>query len=216
MLIRQNPVRQATFAPETAHLCSRLARQIIEAHGLFLSRYPSARATGYFATSSIVECIYHLALVLHHSKDEEEHAACASAFRLAHDILVKISSYNNVASRALKALTGVVDKWCGSGSEGRANGAQGGNGVSRETLGVPLSNSSTAGVFVPYPQDDPHSQFSRAPVHTAAQTTGLFFDAADDPFVGAGGFGVNSRAWMDLSMGSLLGNDYDFQFENWP
>jgi hypothetical protein len=216
MLIRQNPVRQATFSPETAHLCSRLARQIIDSHSLFLSRYPSARATGYFATSSIVECIYHLALVLQHSKDETEHAACASAFRLAHDILVKISSYNNVASRALKALTGVVNKWCGGGNESRVNGAQGGNGVSRETLGVALSNSPAAGVFVPCPQDDPHNHISQAPAHTAAQT-GLFFDTADnDPFVGAGGFGVNSRAWMDLSMGSLLGNDYDFQFENWP
>jgi len=213
MLIRQNPVRQAAFSPETAHLCSRLARQIIEAHGLFISRYPSARATGYFTTSSIVECIYHLALVLHHSKDEEEHAACASAFRLAHDILVKISSYNNVASRALKALTGVVNKWCSSGSESRANGVRGGNGVAGDTLG----SSPTAGVFVPCPQDDPRNQNPRAPVHTAAQN-GLFFDAADDddPFVGAGGLGVNSRAWMDVSMGSLLGNDYDFQFENWP
>jgi hypothetical protein len=212
MLIRQNPVRQAAFSPETAHLCSRLARQIIEAHGLFISRYPSARATGYFTTSSIVECIYHLALVLHHSKDEEEHAACASAFRLAHDILVKISSYNNVASRALKALTGVVNKWCSSGNESRVGGTRGGHGVAGETLG----NSPTAGVFVPCPSDDPRNQNPRAPVQTAAQT-GLFFDAADDdPFVGAGGLGVNSRAWMDVSMDSLLGNDYDFQFENWP
>ena len=212
MLIRQNPVRQVAFSPETAHLCAGLARQIIEAHDLFISRYPEDRATGYFTTSSIVECIYHLALVLHHCKDEQERAVCASAFRVAHGILVKISSYNEVANKALKALTGVINKWC-SGNETRADGAEGENGVSRVTgniLGIPLPNPQT-GVSVPWPQYNPHFHGSRAQ-YTAAQPGR--FDEADDPF-GNDRLGVNPRPWMDISMDSLLGSEYDFHSENW-
>ncbi|KAK3117447.1 hypothetical protein LTR53_001212 [Teratosphaeriaceae sp. CCFEE 6253] len=121
MLIRQNPVRQTAFIPDITYLCSRFACQIIGAHELFISRYSSTRATGYFTTSSMVECIYHLALVLHHSKDEEEHTACVSAFQLALDILLRLSSYKKVANRALEALTCVVRRW----GNGRKIGARG-------------------------------------------------------------------------------------------
>lgn len=123
MLIRQNPVRQAEFNPETAHLCARLSREIIRAHDLYISRYPEARAIGYFTTSSTVECIYHLAPVMHYSKDDDEHTACVSAFNQAHGILVRLSAYNNVAKRALKALNGVVKKW-GSGNTTGNSGAR--------------------------------------------------------------------------------------------
>lgn len=116
MLIRQNPVRRAAFNPETAYICSRLAREVIAAHELFISHYPDARATGYFTSSSLVECIYHLAPVLHKSKDGDEYRYCVTAFQQAHCILVKISAYNNVAKNALQALSGFVRKW-GSGGD---------------------------------------------------------------------------------------------------
>lgn len=48
---------------------------------------------------------------MHHSKDDKEHAACVSAFNQAHGILVRLSAYNDVAKRALKALNGVIKKW---------------------------------------------------------------------------------------------------------
>lgn len=127
MLIRQNPVRQAAFNPDTSHVCSRLSREVINAHDLFITRFPGARATGYFTTSSVVECIYHLAPVMHHSKDDTEHAACLDAFNQAHGILVRLSSYNNVAKNALKALNGVVRKW-GSGFVVENGGTSGPNG----------------------------------------------------------------------------------------
>lgn len=136
MLIRQNPVRQAAFAPEMAHLCSQLARQIIRAHDLFISRCRSARATGYFTTSSIVECIYHLALVLHHSKDGSEHAACVSAFHQAHSILVRLSSYNKVAHKALKALSGLARRWGTGHSRDRADCADGLKSLAGNDVGL--------------------------------------------------------------------------------
>lgn len=118
MLIRQNPVRQTEFNPENAHLCARLSREVIRAHNLYILKYPGARAIGYISTSSIVECIYHLALVMHYSKDANERIVCVSAFNHAHGILLRLSAYNNVAKRALKALNGVVRKWGSSSTTG--------------------------------------------------------------------------------------------------
>lgn len=109
-------------------MCSRLSREVINAHHQFISRYSGARAIGYFTTSSIVECIYHLAPVMHHSKDNEEQAASVAAFKQAHGILVRISAYNNVAKKALKALNGYVEKW-GSHQDARSNGDGRPNGV---------------------------------------------------------------------------------------
>lgn len=112
MLIRQNPVRQTGFNPEAASFCASLARGIIIAHDLYVSQYPEASpAVGYFATSSIVECIYHLAPVLHYSREADEHAACVSAFNQAHNILVRLSTYTNSAKRAVEALTRFLEKW---------------------------------------------------------------------------------------------------------
>lgn len=124
MLIRQNPVCQAVFNSETSHFCARLSREIIRAHDLYISHYPEARAIGYFTTSSTVECIYHLALVMHDSKDQDEHAACVSAFGQAHGILVKLSSYNKVAKRALKALNSIVRRWGGGTSNSTSDAAR--------------------------------------------------------------------------------------------
>ncbi|KAF2481576.1 hypothetical protein BDY17DRAFT_190641 [Neohortaea acidophila] len=110
MIIRQNPVRQTAFVPETAYLCSRIARETIHAHVAFMARYPCVRAVGYFTTTSMVECVYHLVPVLHYSKNEEQ-AACVKALNQAHGILIQLSAKLNVAKRALKALRGVTSRW---------------------------------------------------------------------------------------------------------
>jgi len=59
---------------------------------------------------------------MHHSEDDNEHAACVSAFNQAHSILIRLSAYNNVAKRALKALNGVIKKW----GNGNITGNRGG------------------------------------------------------------------------------------------
>ncbi|EME43714.1 hypothetical protein DOTSEDRAFT_71540 [Dothistroma septosporum NZE10] len=151
LLIRQNPVRRSSFVPETAHLCSRLARQIIVAHDVFVSQWRSARPTGYFTTSSIVECIYHLALVLHNSRDESEHAACVSAFRLAHSVLVRLSSYCKVAEKALRALNGLVRRWGGGHSDGTSAATGGVNDLTE--------NNATSPPFRAGPPGTSYDQF---------------------------------------------------------
>lgn len=122
MLIRQNPVRPTDFNSETAHLCAQLSRKVVRAHDRFISQFPEARATGYFTTCSIVECIYHLAPMMHYSEDDNEQQACVSAFDQAHSILVRLSAYNNVAKRALKALNGVVQKWSRGNTSSNSGG----------------------------------------------------------------------------------------------
>ncbi|KAF5628929.1 hypothetical protein F52700_8022 [Fusarium sp. NRRL 52700] len=112
MLIKQNPARQLGSNPETVYFCAQVSRQIIRSHHLYLLQYPqAARACGYFTTSSVVECIYHLAPVIHRSIDGSEHSACVTAFNQAHGVLVTLSAYNNVAKKALRALNGVIKKW---------------------------------------------------------------------------------------------------------
>lgn len=136
MLIRQNPVRHAAFEPETAHFCARLAREIIRSHDLYILRYPEARAMGYFATTSLVECIYHLALVMRYSKeDDTEHNACVAAFDQAHGILVRLSVYNNVAKRALEALNGVIRKWGSRNAPSSSNAGLGGVDALQSQIG---------------------------------------------------------------------------------
>jgi hypothetical protein len=118
MLIRQNPLQQSSFDPETAYFCARLSREVISGHDVYLERYQGARASGYFMTTSMVECIYHLAPVLHYSKDRpQEHKACVKALKQAHAILMQLSLRMNVAKKALKALSGVITRWGGDVSE---------------------------------------------------------------------------------------------------
>lgn len=111
MLLRQSPVRQAVYDPETANFCARISREIIKAHHLYIATFPKARAVGYFTTSSTVECIYHLSPVMRYSTDQGERTACIAAFHQAQDVLSKLSAYNNVAKKALEALKGLANKW---------------------------------------------------------------------------------------------------------
>lgn len=96
-------------------MCARLSREIIHAHDIFMRSNSGVRAVGYFATASMVECVYHLAPVLHYSKVAEEHNACVIALKQAHQIILQLSPKLNVAKRALKALKSVIERWA-SGS----------------------------------------------------------------------------------------------------
>ncbi|SCO35176.1 uncharacterized protein FFMR_03786 [Fusarium fujikuroi] len=183
MLIKQNPVRQSAFNPETAHFCARLSREIIRSHHVYLSQYPEARASGYFTTSSIVECIYHLAPVIHCSVDSNERSACVSAFNQARGILVKLSAYNNVAKKALKALNGVIKKW----GTGDIKGSSGGK-----------DTSALQGVL----QD--HNNLDVPPqIHEFMRR----IEVQD----GQDSFDIDLGELMDMSMGWISGSEFDLQ-----
>ena len=62
---------------------------------------------------------------MRYSKDHNEHTACVAAFNQAHSILVRLSAYNNVAKKALKALNGVAQKWGSGNTAGKSGGYAG-------------------------------------------------------------------------------------------
>ncbi|KAF9771579.1 hypothetical protein IL306_010777 [Fusarium sp. DS 682] len=197
MLIKQNPVRQSAFNPETAHFCAQLSREIIRSHDLYLSQYPEARASGYFTTSSIVECIYHLAPVIHRSIDSNEHSACVSAFNQAHGILVRLSAYNNVAKKALKALNGVIKKW-GSGD---TTGSSGSKDTSARQGEVQNRN-------VRWPSVCFQTSVPRIPQLTDQKNLDVppeihEFMRRTDVQAGTDGFDIDLGELMDMSMGWL-------------
>ena len=146
MLIRQNPLQQTAFDPETAHLCARIAREIIHNHEVFLARYPGARASGYFITSSMVECVYHLVPVLHYSKDPDEHGASLLALKRAHNILIQLSSILNVSKNALRALRGVMSRW-GTQSNTQGHDSSGFPDNCEERIHGGVSESNSSGAF---------------------------------------------------------------------
>lgn len=183
------------FAPETAHLCSRLSREIIRAHEVFISQHPSARAAGYFATSSIVECIYHLAPVLQYSQDSQEHAACVSAFHQAHSILVRLSPYNSVADKALKALNGLIKKWSKASTSTGDRGAGASAMAPNDNVGRP----------VPLPTNSQNKTNDSQ----LAFTPGQFFSSnASNGQFGADTMNLDFGEWMDMSLGPLFSNDF--------
>ncbi|EWY79377.1 hypothetical protein FOYG_17455 [Fusarium oxysporum NRRL 32931] len=184
MLIKQNPIRQSAFNPETAHFCARLSREIIRSHHLYFLQYPEVRASGYFATSSIVECIYHLAPVIHRSIDSNEHSACVSAFNQAHGILVKLSVYTNVAKKALRALNGVIKKW-GSG----------------DSISIATTIKDTS---VPQGEVQNVDDFDAPPEIQE-------FMRRTDVQVGTEGFDIHIGDLMDVSMGWLPGSEFDLR-----
>ncbi|KAF5710205.1 hypothetical protein FMUND_9627 [Fusarium mundagurra] len=184
MLIKQNPVRQSAFNPETAHFCARLSREVIRSHHVYFSQYPEPRASAYFATSSIVECIYHLAPVIHRSIDTNERSACVSAFNQAHGILVILSVYSNVAKKALRALNGVIKKW-GSG----------------DVIGI-SGISDSKDTNVPQGEVQNVNSFDIPPeIHEFIRRT--------DGQAGTDGFAIDLGELMDISMGWLPGSDFD-------
>ncbi|EWG44876.1 hypothetical protein FVEG_05844 [Fusarium verticillioides 7600] len=182
MLIKQNPIHQSAFNPETAHFCARLSREIIRSHHLYFLQYP-ARASGYFATSSIVECIYHLAPVIHRSTDSHEHSACVSAFNQAHGILINLSVYTNVAKKALRALNGVIKKWGGG-----------------DTIGIAASKDTRLrqGQVQDVDNFDVPPEIQEFMRRTGAQ-------------VGVEGFDIHLGDLMDMSMGWLPGSEFDLR-----
>ena len=146
MLIRQNPLHQTAFDPETACLCAGLSRETIHAHDAYLARHPGARASGYFVTASMVECIYHLAPVLHYTKDANERQASVAALQAANDILIQLSPKLNVAKKALQALSGVMRRWANSAS-------------SSNRFSADLANRAVCGSFY-LSTSNPHRIFS--------------------------------------------------------
>ena len=99
----------------------------------------------------MVECVYHLAPVLHYTKDANERNASVTALQAANGILIQLSSKLNVAKKALRALNGVMLRWASGNSPG--NTGQEGSHHNEVRIDVcqkvPFARSSGLVVFLP-------------------------------------------------------------------
>jgi hypothetical protein len=104
MLILQNPLLSPRCNEEGKQFCARLAKDSIEAISAFANAYPRIRASGYFISTALVECIYHLVYNLQDQATGADRAATVASFRAAYQLLVDFGNTWITARRALKAL----------------------------------------------------------------------------------------------------------------
>lgn len=110
MLIRQNPLSPPDSGPGPSSnstpksLCALLATHTISAITAFTATFPRFRPSGYFITTALVECIYHLVHVLQDPSLEANRASALDSFRTAYNLLLEFAQTLNSARRAVRAL----------------------------------------------------------------------------------------------------------------
>ncbi|TVY18039.1 hypothetical protein LARI1_G001625 [Lachnellula arida] len=110
MIIRQNPLLSHSCNEEGKSFCALLAKDTIEAILAFAEVCPQIRASGYFLSTALVECIYHLVFIVKSNPTQVQHVDAIGSFRCAYQLLVDYSGIWTTAKRALQALgTAVFD-----------------------------------------------------------------------------------------------------------
>jgi hypothetical protein len=104
MLIRQNPLLSSGCNEESKLFCARVAKDSIEAISAFANAYPRIRASGYFISTTLVECVYHLVYILQDQTANVDRASVIASFRAAYQLLVDFGNTWITARRALQAL----------------------------------------------------------------------------------------------------------------
>ncbi|CAI7584602.1 unnamed protein product [Penicillium manginii] len=107
LTIRQNPIqkRQDTRGHS---ICVSLASKTVYAIAAFTDSCPSVIPCGFFFSTALLECIYHLILAMRAKLTEKEHNASIKSFQLAYQLLDRFSQALDTAKRALRALNSVV------------------------------------------------------------------------------------------------------------
>ncbi|KAH8819259.1 hypothetical protein F5884DRAFT_848585 [Xylogone sp. PMI_703] len=108
MIIRQNPIVSCEGDEETRQLCSSIAKDCIDAIGAFADACPRIRSCGYFITTALVECIYHLVHILQDSSLKFDRTATLDSFCNAYQLLTNFAQTWSTAKRALDALSAVI------------------------------------------------------------------------------------------------------------
>ncbi|KAF2494597.1 hypothetical protein BU16DRAFT_589557 [Lophium mytilinum] len=104
MTIRQNPILSGESGQEARKFCAVLARDSIEAIAAFASVCPGIRPSGYFISTALVECIYHLAYLLKDPELQTDGSAALESFHSAYQLLVELAETIEAAKHALEAL----------------------------------------------------------------------------------------------------------------
>jgi hypothetical protein len=151
LTIRQNPIQKHQDT-EGHSLCLSLAAQTVDAISAFSARCPSIAPCGFFFSTALLECIYHLIFAMRNTPTDDERGATVRSFRLAYRLLEKFSQVLDTAKRALRALNSVVSI-------------------------ASVSNSIPAVDERPNPEPEPESEHGHAMDLTFQTTTGIdFFD----------------------------------------
>ena len=108
MIIRQNPMLSCDGDEEARHFCAHLARASINAIAAFVSECPKARSSGYFISTAIVECIYHLVYIVQDRGLDTDRSAALDAFRKAYQLLTDLAPTWITARRALRVISSVI------------------------------------------------------------------------------------------------------------
>jgi len=108
MIIRQNPVLSCGRGEESRHFCANLAQQSIDAIAAFASACPRIRSSGYFISTALVECIYHLVYILQDKALRIDRQAVLDSFRHAYQLLLDFAQTWITAKRALQALSSAI------------------------------------------------------------------------------------------------------------
>ncbi|TVY29355.1 Patulin cluster transcription factor [Lachnellula hyalina] len=110
MIIRQNPLLSHSCDEEGKSFCALLAKDTIEAISAYANVCPQIRASGYFLSTALVECIYHLVFIIKSNRTQVQYVDAIGSFRCAYQLLVDYSGIWTTAERALQALgTAVFD-----------------------------------------------------------------------------------------------------------
>ncbi|TVY47622.1 Terreic acid cluster-specific transcription factor [Lachnellula occidentalis] len=110
MIIRQNPLLSHSCNEEGKSFCALLAKDTIEAISAFANVCPQIRASGYFLSTALVECIYHLVFIIKSNHTQIQYVDAIESFRCAYQLLTDYSGIWTTANRALQALgTAVFD-----------------------------------------------------------------------------------------------------------
>lgn len=107
LTIRQNPIQKHQDTKSHA-ICVSLAAQTVDAISAFTERCTHIIPCGFFFSTALLECIYHLILVIRAIPTEEQRRVSMRSLQLAYQLLEQFSQALDTAKRALRALNSVV------------------------------------------------------------------------------------------------------------
>lgn len=107
LTIRQNPIQKRKDT-RCNSLCISLAAETVDAIAAFTDSCPSIIPCGFFFSTALLECIYHLILAMRATPTHEQREVSIRSFQLAYQLLEQFSKSLDTAKRALRALNSVV------------------------------------------------------------------------------------------------------------
>ena len=93
---------------EAKRFCALIAKHSIDGIAAYASACSKPQSSGYFISTALVECIFHLVYTLQDQKQHIDREAAITAFRNAYKLLCDFASTWTTAKRALHALSSAI------------------------------------------------------------------------------------------------------------